>query len=61
MLSGGSTPDLVLQMLLQGDATILVDSRIVAEYHEVTARTRFGLMAWSAGCYSTHSRRLLNQ
>jgi uncharacterized protein len=42
MLIGGSAPDEVLQTVLRGDATILVDSRILAEYDDVTARPRFG-------------------
>lgn len=42
MLAGGNAPDLALQLVLQGDAMILVDSRILAEYDEVTARLRFG-------------------
>ena len=42
MLTGGGTADTVLHLILQGDATLLVDSRILAEYDEVTPRPRFG-------------------
>lgn len=42
MLTGGGTADTVLHLILQGDATLLVDSRILAEYDEVTSRPRFG-------------------
>lgn len=42
MLTGGGTPDLALQLVLQGDAILLTDSRIMAEYDEVTSRPRFG-------------------
>lgn len=42
MLSGGGAPDFALQLVLQGAVTLLVDSRILAEYDEVTARSRFG-------------------
>lgn len=41
MLSGASPPAEVLQLVLQGTLTLLVDSRIMAEYDEVTARPRF--------------------
>ena len=41
MLSAGGSPDLVVQLILQGELTLLVDSRIIAEYDEVTARPRF--------------------
>jgi uncharacterized protein len=34
--------DMAVQLILQGAATLLVDSRIVAEYDEVTSRARFG-------------------
>lgn len=33
---------MVLQLLLQGELTLIADSRILAEYDEVTARRRFG-------------------
>lgn len=42
MLTGGGAPDMVLQLVLQGEVTLLTDSRIIAEYDEVTARLRFG-------------------
>jgi putative PIN family toxin of toxin-antitoxin system len=42
MLSGGGAPDMVLQLVLMGELTLLADSRILAEYDEVTARPRFG-------------------
>lgn len=42
MLTGGGAPDMTLQLVLQGAATLLADSRILAEYDEVTARTSFG-------------------
>ena len=41
MLTGGGAPDMALQLVLQGDATLLIDSRILAEYDEVTMRSRF--------------------
>ncbi len=41
MLAGGGTPDQVLHLVLQGAATLLADSRIFAEYDEVTARPAF--------------------
>ena len=43
LLSGGGTADSALQLVVQGAATLLMDSRILAEYDEVTARPRFGL------------------
>ena len=42
LLTGGGTADMAVQLILQGAATLLVDSRILAEYDEVTARARFG-------------------
>ena len=42
MLSGASAPAEVLQLILQGELQLLLDSRIVAEYDEVTIRPRFG-------------------
>ena len=42
MLSGGGAPDMALQLILQREAILLIDSRIVAEYDEETARPRFG-------------------
>jgi putative PIN family toxin of toxin-antitoxin system len=45
MLTGGGAPDEVLQLVLRGDATLLVDTRILAEYDEVTTRPRFGFDA----------------
>jgi putative PIN family toxin of toxin-antitoxin system len=42
LLTGGGAPDLALQLVLQGEATLLADSRILAEYDEVTARPQFG-------------------
>lgn len=42
MLSGGGAPDMTLQLVLQGAATLLADSRVLAEYDEVTARPLFG-------------------
>jgi len=44
LLTGGGTPDLALQLVLQGAATLMADSRILAEYDEVTARPRFGFL-----------------
>lgn len=41
MLTGGGAPDQVLQLILQGSATLLADSRVFAEYDEVTARPAF--------------------
>lgn len=40
MLTGGGAPDFALQLVLQGAVTLLADSRILAEYDEVTARPR---------------------
>ena len=45
MLTGGGAPDEVLQLVLRGDATLLVDTRILAEYDEVTTRPRFAFDA----------------
>lgn len=42
MLSGGGAPDMTVQLVLQGAATLLADSRVLAEYDEVTARSLFG-------------------
>jgi putative PIN family toxin of toxin-antitoxin system len=42
LLTGGGTADMVVQLVLQGKATLLTDSRILAEYDEVTSRPRFG-------------------
>jgi putative PIN family toxin of toxin-antitoxin system len=42
LLTGGGAPDMAVQLVLQGAATLLVDSRILAEYDDVTARPRFG-------------------
>jgi uncharacterized protein len=44
LLTGGGASDMVVQLVLQGTATLLVDSRILAEYDEVTSRKRFGFM-----------------
>ena len=41
LLTGGGGADMAVQLVLQGEATLLVDSRILAEYDEVTARPRF--------------------
>lgn len=41
MLSGGGAADQVLQAALQGAVVLLADSRILAEYDEVTARPAF--------------------
>lgn len=41
MLTGGGAPDFLLQLVLQGTVVLLADSRILAEYDEVTARARF--------------------
>lgn len=51
MLTGGGAPDMALQLVLQGEAVLLADSRILAEYDEVTARPRFG--------FDSTERRLL--
>lgn len=45
MLSGGGAPDMTLQLVLQGAVTLLADSRVLAEYDEVTARPRFAFDA----------------
>ena len=42
MLTGGGAPDFALQLVLQGAVTLLADSRILSEYDEVTARSKFG-------------------
>jgi putative PIN family toxin of toxin-antitoxin system len=42
MLTAGGTPDMVVQFVLHGELRLLLDSRIMAEYDEVTARPRFG-------------------
>ncbi len=44
LLSGGGTADAAVQIILQGAATLLTDSRILAEYDEVTSRARFGFV-----------------
>lgn len=44
LLTGGGTADLALQLILQGQATLLADSRILAEYDDVTARPGFGFL-----------------
>jgi uncharacterized protein len=41
MLSGGGAPDMTLQLVLQGAVTLLADSRVLAEYDEVTAQPLF--------------------
>ena len=41
-LTGGGAPDFALQLVLQGAVTLLADSRILAEYDDVTASARFG-------------------
>lgn len=41
MLTGGGAPDFALQLVLQGEVALLADSRILAEYDEVTSRARF--------------------
>ncbi|HUG27414.1 MAG TPA: putative toxin-antitoxin system toxin component, PIN family [Gemmatimonadales bacterium] len=41
MLNGGGAPDQVLQAALQGTVLLLADSRILAEYDEVTACPAF--------------------
>lgn len=43
LLTGGGTADIAVQLVLQGAATMLADSRMLAEYDEVTARPRFAL------------------
>jgi putative PIN family toxin of toxin-antitoxin system len=45
LLTGGGTADMAVQLVLQGAATLLVDSRILAEYDEVSSRPRFALPA----------------
>ena len=45
MLTGGGAPDEVVQSILRGDLHLLIDSRIMAEYDEVTSRLCFGLDA----------------
>ena len=41
MISGSGAPYFVMQLVLQNAVTLLADSRIFAEYDEVTARPRF--------------------
>ena len=41
MLTGGGAPDFALQLASHGEVTLLADSRIRAEYDEVTSRARF--------------------
>jgi putative PIN family toxin of toxin-antitoxin system len=41
MLTAGGTPDMLLQLILQSELTLLLDSRILGEYDEVTRRPRF--------------------
>jgi putative PIN family toxin of toxin-antitoxin system len=41
MLTGGGAADFALQLVLQGEVALLADSRILAEYDEVTSRARF--------------------
>ena len=41
MLTSGGAPSLALQLILQGDARLLVDNRILGEYDEVTSREKF--------------------
>lgn len=43
MLTGDGAPYFVVQLAMQGAVTLLVDSRILAEYDEVTSRARFGI------------------
>lgn len=43
MLTAGGAPDQVVQLILQGELTLIVDSRILGEYDEVTSRPQFGL------------------
>lgn len=52
LLTGGGTADMAVQLVVQGAATLLVDSRILAEYDVVSARPRFAL-------YSSERRLLL--
>ena len=42
LLTGTGAPYYALQMVLQGNVTLLADSWILAEYAEVTSRSRFG-------------------
>lgn len=49
MLSGAGAPAELLRLILQGEHTLLVDDRILAEYAEVTARPRFGFDAGERG------------
>ena len=51
LLTGGGTADMAVQLILQGAATLLVDSRILAEYDEVTSRARF--------CFAESERRAM--
>ena len=41
MMSGSGAPYFVLQLVHQRAVTLLADSRILAEYYEVTARAHF--------------------
>lgn len=45
LLTAGGAPDEVVQLVLQGELTLVVDSRILGEYDEVTARPMFGFDA----------------
>lgn len=42
MLSGSGAPYVAMQLVLQGAVILLADSRILAEYDEMTARPQFG-------------------
>ena len=41
LMGGGGPPDEVVQLVLRHEALLLIDSRIIAEYDEVTARPKF--------------------
>ncbi|MBI1864175.1 MAG: putative toxin-antitoxin system toxin component, PIN family [Nitrospirae bacterium] len=42
-ISPHGAPALILRLILQGELTLVADSRILDEYREVLVRPRFGL------------------
>ena len=46
LMGGAGPPDDVLQLLLRREAILLADSRIIAEYDEVTSRPKFNFPQW---------------
>lgn len=41
MLTAGGPPDMIVQLVLAGELSLVLDSRILREYDEVTVRDRF--------------------